>query len=169
MHPELVHPIVTSPSSEQEHIVLGAPLLVGGVMIASVVVVQAIVITAIVELMRRQTLRDGSSDWLRGTAIFAQALLLMVAAQLVEVAVWAALFVALGEFGQFSAAFYHSAVNFTTLGYGDIVMSPEWRLLGPLEAVAGMLMFGISTAVLFAITDALVRAHEERLGRRRDR
>jgi len=41
-------------------------------------------------------------------------------------------------------------------------MSPEWRLLGPLEAVAGMLMFGISTASLFAVTQTLIRRHERR-------
>jgi hypothetical protein len=51
-------------------------------------------------------------------------------------------------------------VNFTTLGYGDIVMSRAWRLLGPLEAVAGMLMFGVSTAVLFGVTEALIRRRD---------
>ena len=44
-------------------------------------------------------------------------------------ATWALLFVWLGEFGDFATAFYHSTVNFTSLGYGDIVMSEERRLL----------------------------------------
>ena len=56
----------------------------------------------------------------------------------------------LGEFSDFSTAVYHSAVNFVTLGYGDIVMSERWRLLGPLEAINGILMFGVSTAVMTA-------------------
>ena len=88
--------------------------------------------------------------------MFTRALLLIVAAQLVQVAAWAALFIGCGEFDDFSTAFYHSAVNFTTLGYGDIVMSRAWRLLGPLEAVAGMLMFGVSTAALFGVIEALI-------------
>ena len=46
----------------------------------------------------------------------------------------------LGEFDQAYDAIYHSAVNFTSLGYGDIVMSRERKLLGPLEAVNGVLM-----------------------------
>jgi len=46
----------------------------------------------------------------------------------------------------FAPAFYHSAVNYTTLGYG-LVVSPRWRLLGPLEATSGTLAFGWSTAV----------------------
>ena len=44
-----------------------------------------------------------------------------------------------------------SPVNYTTLGYGDVVMSPAWRLLGPMEAADGMLMFGLSTALIFAV------------------
>jgi Ion channel len=48
------------------------------------------------------------------------------------------------------------AINFTTLGYGDIVMSRRWRLLGPLEAVNGSLMLGLSAAMLFAVLGRVV-------------
>jgi len=58
------------------------------------------------------------------------------------------LFVLIGEFEAFGTAFYHSAVNYPTLGYGDIVMSPTWKVLGPIEATAGLLMFGVSTATI---------------------
>jgi Ion channel len=61
-----------------------------------------------------------------------------------------------GEFMDFAAAFYHSAENYTTLGYGDVVMSASWRLLGPFEAGDGMLMFGVSTAMIFAVIQRLV-------------
>jgi len=63
-----------------------------------------------------------------------------------------------GEFSEFGTAYYHSAVNYTTLGYGDIVMSPAWRLLGPVEAANGMLMFGVSTAMIFAVIQRLIGA-----------
>lgn len=53
-----------------------------------------------------------------------------------------------GEFRDFGSAYYHSAVNYTTLGYGDIVMSPRWRLLGPLEAANGMLLLGVTGATV---------------------
>jgi len=62
-------------------------------------------------------------------------------------------------------ACYHSAVNYTTLGYGDIIMSPSWRLLGPLEAASGILIFGVSTAMIFA---AIVRLTQERFADLRD-
>jgi len=73
------------------------------------------------------------------------------------VAVWARVFLATGEFEDFSLAFYHSAVNYTTLGYGDVVMSARWRLLGPLEAASGTLAFGWSTAVIVTVVLRLVR------------
>lgn len=70
---------------------------------------------------------------------------------LVQIGVWAALFVVLDEFEDFAWAFYHSAVNFTSLGYGDITMSKEWRLLGALEAANGVLMLGLSTGTLMSV------------------
>jgi len=65
----------------------------------------------------------------------------------------------LGEFETLKTAVYHSAVNFATLGYGDFIMSERYRLLGPLEAINGALMIGVSTAVLIAsLQDALRKA-----------
>ena len=89
------------------------------------------------------------------------AVALFMCAHLVEMALWAFLLMGLGEFHGFATAFYHSATNYTTLGYGDIVMGPRWRLLGPLEATNGMLMFGLSTAILFAL---IIRLAEMRQG-----
>ena len=53
-------------------------------------------------------------------------------AHLIEIALWAVLLMICGEFREFGNAFYHSAVNYTTLGYGDLLMTPSWRFLGPL-------------------------------------
>ena len=64
---------------------------------------------------------------------------------------WAVAFLGCGEFRDYGTAFYHSAVNYTSLGYGDIVMSQRWRLLGPLEAMTGVLLFGLSAATVFAV------------------
>jgi hypothetical protein len=88
--------------------------------------------------------------------VLSAVMLLTLLGNCVQMAIWAALFMLLGEFEDFPAAFYHSSVNFVTLGYGDIVMSPRWRLLGPLEGANGILMFGISTAVMTAaVMDAI--------------
>lgn len=46
---------------------------------------------------------------------------------------------------------YFSLVSFTTLGYGDVTLNPQWELLGPMEAMAGITVIGLSTAILFAV------------------
>jgi hypothetical protein len=61
------------------------------------------------------------------------------------------LFIVCGEFSGFGTAFYHSAVNYPSLGYGDLIVSPSRRLLGPLETANGMLLFAVSTARVFAV------------------
>ena len=85
----------------------------------------------------------------------------MMLGNLVQIALWGGLFLWLGEFEQAYDAVYHSAVNFTSLGYGDIVMSRERKLLGPLEAVNGVLMLGMSAATLMAILQHMIKLLSE--------
>jgi hypothetical protein len=92
--------------------------------------------------------------------LFQMAAVLLAVAHLVNIALWAFLYCLCGEFSEFGGAYYHSAVNFSTLGYGDIVMSVRWRLLGPLEAMNGIVVFSLSTALMFAL---MMRLIERRL------
>ena len=85
-----------------------------------------------------------------GLMVIVVVMILLLIGNFAQILLWALLFQWLGEFEQLSDAVYHSAVNFSTLGYGDIVMSEAHRILGPLEAVNGVLMIGVSTAVLMA-------------------
>ena len=84
------------------------------------------------------------------------ATLALLGGTLVQIMLWGMLFLWLGEFEQAYDAIYHSAVNFSSLGYGDIVMRRERRLLGPLEAVNGVLMLGMSAATLMAILQNMI-------------
>ena len=61
---------------------------------------------------------------------------------ILETLVWAGAYVALGAIGSLEDALYFSIVSFTTVGYGDLVLPPDWRIFGVCEAVAGTLMFG---------------------------
>jgi hypothetical protein len=92
-------------------------------------------------------------------------MLVMMFGNFVQIAVWGTLFVWLGEFDELYEAIYHSAVNYASLGYGDIVMSKSWKLLGPLEAVNGVLMLGMSAAALMAILQQLIKAQRGSLAR----
>jgi hypothetical protein len=92
-------------------------------------------------------------------------MLLMMLGYFVQIAIWAVLFVLLGEFSEFATSTYYSGVTFATLGYGDIVLSERWRLLGALEAGNGVLMLGISTGVMTAAVKEVVKHNVERLKR----
>lgn len=89
------------------------------------------------------------------------AVLIMFLGTVAQITVWGTLFVMLGEIDELYEAIYHSAVNFSSLGYGDFVMSKSWKLLGPLEAVCGVLMLGMTAAALTVILQQLVNAQRE--------
>lgn len=54
-----------------------------------------------------------------------------------------------------STAFYFSGVTYTTLGYGDVLLQPEWRLLGPIQGLVGILMCGLSTGFFLAVVSRI--------------
>jgi hypothetical protein len=104
-------------------------------------------ISAIHYYRRQEYLVDSPSFW-SSLVVITGVMMMLLFGNLAQIAIWAELFLLLGEFQQFDAAFYHSAVNFSTLGYGDIVMSEQHKFLGPLEAINGVLMIGVSTSAL---------------------
>jgi hypothetical protein len=78
-----------------------------------------------------------------------------------EIWSYAALYSVLGETRTFEEALYFSTVTFASLGYGDIVLSPRWRLLSAIEAANGVILFAWSTAFLLTVTRRLnVLEHE---------
>jgi hypothetical protein len=132
------------------------PLTVGLPTILSTIVIHGLAALAIVHFVRHeQRLGRAGIRFRRDLIIVSGAAQLVLLAHLMEIAIWALVFEFCGEFPHLSTAVYHSAVNYTSLGYGDVVMSARWRLLGPLETADGMLMFGISTAMIFAVMERL--------------
>jgi voltage-gated potassium channel Kch len=96
---------------------------------------------------------------LRDMLLLSIVMLLLLLGNFVQMAAWATLFMLLGEFEQFSDALYFSGVTFATLGYGDVLLSHPWRLLSALEAANGILMFGVSTAVMTAAVNDVFKRH----------
>jgi len=132
-------------------------LLAGIGVTVSALVVQGMAAALGVEVIGALLARRAvGTIWRNGLATF-MLIMILLTGHLAQMAVWALAFMAAGEFGTFAVAFYHSAVNYTTLGYGDIVMSPRWRLLGPQEAASGTLAFGWSTAAIVTLVMRLVR------------
>ena len=134
------------------------PLLIGCGIFTATVVIQALAIVALLDFLRRRMrLNKFHENLLVATGALSGGMLIVFVGHLLQVGLWALLFVGLGEFESYASAFYHSMVNFTSLGYGDLVMSEDWRLLGAMEAAGGILMFGVSTGVGLAIVTLLIQ------------
>jgi len=121
------------------------------------VIIQALAMMPMIYFIRYELIlgRAGVRFW-KDLVIVAGATVLALAAHLVAIAIWALVFSLCGEFSQLAEAVYHSGLNYTTLG-DSAVISPSWRLLAPLEGANGMLMFGVSTAMLFAMIQRLIQ------------
>jgi hypothetical protein len=150
--------------TQNHQIAILLPLAVGAGAVLCTIFVHALALGATVNFVRYEKSlgRAGAGAWI-DLAIVARVISFAFVAHLIGIALWALLFVICGEFQDFGIAYYHSAVNYTTLGYGDILMTTSWRLLGPLEAANGALMFGVSTAMVFAVIQRLVSAKYEDL------
>ena len=124
------------------NMLIGLPTMLAGLLLQ---VIWLVLMTQYYQ--RHRHLLERHSFW-GSITLISMVMIILLLGNLAQIAVWALLFQVIGEFGQFSEAFYHSAVNFGSLGYGDIVMSDRHKLLGALEAINGVLMIGVSTAAL---------------------
>lgn len=139
-------------------VVIVTPLIVGAGAVLCTIFIHAMALGATINFFRRETrLGRAGMRYLIDLAIVVLVMSFAFVAHVIEIALWALLFMICGEFQQFGAAYYHSAVNYTTLGYGDVIMTSSWKLLGPLEAADGSLMFGVSTAMIFAVILRLIQ------------
>ena len=137
-------------------------LALGSGMIVINLGIQVLAVYRVITFFQR---RD-NSDLVAGTARYDLKVLsimmgFLFVGHILQFATWAVLFIALGEFDNFGTAFYHSTVNFTSLGYGDIVMSESWRLLGALEAANGVLMFGLTAGLVLSVMNELFARHDK--------
>jgi hypothetical protein len=80
--------------------------------------------------------------------------LLLAALHGVEAALWAAAYWWLGALSSPTDAVLYSVDSMSTLGASGLTVEPHWRMMGALEGMDGMLLFGISTAYIFAIMQA---------------
>jgi hypothetical protein len=141
-------------------------LLVGtGILLVSVLLF-GMATALILRLLARLT-RAGftASGFWKDVAVMMAVTLITAAAHLTVIALWAVALLLCGELSTFEKALYCSAENYTALGYGDVILSERWRLLGPLEAINGLLLVGLSTAIMFAVLSRLLANYlREQLG-----
>ena len=87
---------------------------------------------------------------------------IIILLHIIEACVWAVFFWANGLFSDFETSIYFSLKSYSTVGYGDVLLPHDWRLLGTIEAITGVLLCGLSAAFLFAIVSAIFRFRNPR-------
>jgi hypothetical protein len=136
-----------------------ATSLIGAIMIALTVTMHAVGTTLWVRSVRRRFM-DRDPEWRLGRSVnlLIGTGLILVALHTLQIMLWAwvyMLVVPSGSFQSMSETVYFSFVTFTTLGYGDITLRGDYRVLSGIEAMNGILLVGWSTAVLFAIVQRM--------------
>jgi hypothetical protein len=96
------------------------------------------------------------------TWIFIRLAAWMILVHLLEITVWALFYVWRHAMPDLPSALYFSAVTYTTTGYGDLVLAAEWRLVGAIEALTGILMCGWSTGFFFAVASRMFETKARR-------
>lgn len=109
---------------------------------------------------RRQATQDRFRFQIHLVILMIAVVAVLNAAHMIEVAIWALVYNLLGVGPEHVSPFYFALVNFTTLGYGDVVPVARWRLLGPLTAMNGILLLGWSTAAIFAVLSSQLPRNE---------
>lgn len=116
----------------------------------------AALIEWIKRVMARGIYRFGS---IRAAVLVMQTTVAMIALHTLVILLWAG-FYRFRCFPSWELAFYFSGSTYATVGYGDVVLPLQWRLLAPLESMTGVLMCGVSVSILFAIVTRLVDAQD---------
>jgi hypothetical protein len=125
-------------------------LLIAWCLMALCVTIHAFGLTAAVTWLK------GRSGMVEGNYWLATSMLIGIAAwtvlmHLLQIVVWGLFYAWKHGMPDLQSAFYFSAVTYTTTGYGDLVLPKEWRLVGGVEALTGILMCGLSTGLFFAV------------------
>ena len=125
-------------------------LLIAWSLTALCVIVHAMGMTALLRWVNHAVARIGARFWF-STWLLVRVAGWIILMHLVEIAMWAFFYTWKHGMPDLQSALYFSAVTYTTTGYGDLLLPNEWRLVGGVEALTGILMCGWSAAFFFAV------------------
>jgi len=126
-------------------------LLYGGGVSLLNIAIHAIVMMAVVRVAQDAGNRIKSKSPFLLISVMIPVVTVLMLAHTLEVVVWSLGYSAVDAAPAGANLVYFAFVNYTTLGYGDVVPVEDWRLLGPMTAMNGVLLFGWSTAVIFEV------------------
>lgn len=129
-------------------------LFIALALMAVCVVLHAVGLTAALRWARQASAKLGGRFWPANWLLIRIATW-TVLIHLLEILIWAGFYTWQRGMPDLPSAVYFSAVTYTTTGYGDLVLPPEWRLVGGVEALTGILMCGWSTGFFFAVVSRI--------------
>ncbi len=125
--------------------------LVGAAASVCNIAIHAFVMAVVIRVTRIADELATSHQTLRLMAVMIAAVTVLMIAHFAEVLVWSLTYVMTSAAPAGTDLIYFAFVNYTTLGYGDVIPVERWHLLGPMTAMSGVLLFGWSTAVIFEV------------------
>lgn len=109
-------------------------------------------------LGRRFNIGNDAYGFMRSLRILSSTAVLLMIIHYLGIVLWAGVYLAIPELDKIAhweEAIYFSMVTYTTLGYGDITLPPVWRVMSGFEAMNGILLFGWSTAMFYAVVQKI--------------
>jgi Ion channel len=129
--------------------------LVALTLLAACVIVQSAGILLLIHWLARVREVLESPHVYRRVGLLLRVFVWVVLLHLIQVALWAFVFLRADELPNLETAVYFSLVTYTTIGFGDVVLGPGWRVLAGIEGLTGIVLIGWSTAFVFAIVNRM--------------
>jgi len=129
-------------------------LIAAWILLAVTVTIHAAGLSELLRVLLSSSARPDTRFW-PVTWVLVRVAGALVVLHLAEIAVWALFYWWQQCLPDAESSFYFSGVTYSTVGYGDLVLPKEWRLLGPVEGLTGILMCGLSTGFFFAVMSRL--------------
>jgi hypothetical protein len=143
--------------------------LFGAIVSGCNIAIHAMAMLIVIGVARKVGEVTASRGAFRLVSVMVAAVSILMIAHFAEVLVWSLSYAIAGAAPENADLIYFAFVNYTTLGYGDITPMERWRLLGPMTAMNGVLMFGWSTAVIFEVLQKVLMLIESGTDVDRDR
>lgn len=137
-------------------------------LLAACVTIQSIGTVVMIGLLERDRNAVAYSSAIRAIGVLLRLFLAIVVIHMIQIGFWAIVFWRARELPNLETAVYFSAATFTTIGFGDVILGPGWRVMAGVEGLTGMILVGWSTAFVFAVVNHMYQDQRRTL-KRRDR
>ncbi|MFL6229196.1 MAG: ion channel [Pyrinomonadaceae bacterium] len=126
--------------------------------VALCVVIHTVGVVILAEwLLDRRATFERRPDMMRFTLLLIMVFTIILLLHMAEAAIWAAFYQWQELFPNYESSLYFSLTSYSTIGYGDVLLPQRWRLLGCIEGISGVLLCGLSTALIFVVVNAMIQ------------